>query len=125
MLRSQVTKINCNKASKRSAQVNAFEDLLSLCTISNNKLKRGDIKTILSGNHKQGLSCVTRLNLEFCLRLYLKGIPSLLLDSRPATEVSDAIPPVPFVEYDAISGQILGQTPPMIAKPIATSIATP
>jgi hypothetical protein len=113
MLRSRVATKARNKASKRSAQVNAFEDLLSLRALNNNQLKRGDIKSIISDYHQQGLSCVTRQNLEYRFRLYSKGIHSLLSDNPTPTLVSNTIPPpVPFVEYDVISAQISGLTSP-------------
>jgi hypothetical protein len=89
MLRSTRT---CSKrppesfvAAQRNAQVLAFNELLSLRSKRDNKLKRGDIKAVITKYHEGKMFCVTRYNLEYRLKLYDKGVTNLLSDSVPTS----------------------------------------
>jgi hypothetical protein len=68
---------------ERDAQVLAFNEILALRAKRNNKLKRGDIKEVITKYHSKKLFCVTRYNLDYRLKLYNNGVLNLMLDSNP------------------------------------------
>jgi hypothetical protein len=59
----------------------AFQQLLRLRLRINNKLRRGDLKTIIDGYYRRTMFCVTRQNHEYRMKLHFRGIAGLLSDN--------------------------------------------
>jgi hypothetical protein len=71
----------CTVAIERDVQIDAFETH----AMNKNKLRRGDMKIIITAYHERKLFCVTKQNLDYRYRLHLKGIQGLGTNNIPTT----------------------------------------